>query len=122
MAHKMASDVSEETLKGAFGVFTADGNDCISGTEFHRVLENLGETGISVEDITEVLSGKHARLLGDTDGDGTISYAEFRQMIIQEKSTGVKGRAAYIQAVEKEGQHGELGLGNGTQSRHPSRV
>jgi len=111
MAHKMANEASEETLQAAFDVFDTDGSGAVSAVEFHRVITQLGETGITVEEVNEVLNGKHGGSLGDVNGDGLISYEEFRRVLQEEKRSGIKGKAAHIKAVEKDGQHGQLGYG-----------
>jgi len=113
MAHKMANEASEETLQSAFNVFDTDGSGNISAVEFQRVLQNLGEPDISVEDIHDVIHGKNGRALGDKNGDGVISYDEFRKVIKEEKEGGatISSQTAYLKPVVKEGQHGQLGYG-----------
>eukprot|EP00322_Chrysochromulina_rotalis_P015410 CAMPEP_0115844460 /NCGR_PEP_ID=MMETSP0287-20121206/8839_1 /TAXON_ID=412157 /ORGANISM="Chrysochromulina rotalis, Strain UIO044" /LENGTH=225 /DNA_ID=CAMNT_0003298185 /DNA_START=48 /DNA_END=725 /DNA_ORIENTATION=+ len=111
MAHKMANEASEETIEHAFNVFDTDGSGAIAAAEFMRVLRNLGEMDISVEDIQDVFASKYGRTLGDTNGDGVISYQEFRKVILADKQGGVSGDAAYLKAVNVDGQHGQLGYG-----------
>ena len=43
MAHKMADEKSEETLKAAFSVFDTSGDGFISAEEMRRIMINVGE-------------------------------------------------------------------------------
>lgn len=43
MAHKMADEKSEETLKAAFAVFDTSGDGFISAEEMRRIMINVGE-------------------------------------------------------------------------------
>merc|ERR1712028_319943 len=43
MAHKMADEKSEETLRAAFSVFDTSGDGFISAEEMRRIMINVGE-------------------------------------------------------------------------------
>ena len=50
MAHKMADNKSEETLRSAFIVFDTDGSGKITGDEIARVLLGVGEE-VTIEEV-----------------------------------------------------------------------
>ena len=87
MAHKMADEKSEETLKAAFAVFDTSGDGFISAEEMRRIMINVGEP-VTLDDVEQVIRKV------DIDGDGVINYEEFTKVIIEEKATqfGVAGR------------------------------
>ncbi|GJM96414.1 hypothetical protein PR202_ga13245 [Eleusine coracana subsp. coracana] len=66
---------SEEELRESFKLFDADQNGYISADELRRMMENLGEklTDKEVEDMIRE---------ADKDGDGLVSYEEFKQMML----------------------------------------
>ncbi|CAM8883871.1 unnamed protein product [Rhodiola kirilowii] len=68
------SDEILESLRGAFSVFDIDGNGSISAEELHKVLKGLGEQ-CSVTECKRMISGV------DSDGDGLISFEEFKVMM-----------------------------------------
>ena len=80
MAHKMADEKSEATLKAAFSVFDTSGDGFISAEEMRRIMINVGEP-VTLEDVEQV-SRK-----GEMDGDGVINYEEVTKVIIEEKAT-----------------------------------
>ncbi|KAL6613808.1 hypothetical protein ACP70R_036078 [Stipagrostis hirtigluma subsp. patula] len=64
----------EEDLRHAFRVFDADGNGTISAAELARVLRGLGESA-SVSQCRRMIEGV------DQNGDGLISFEEFKVMM-----------------------------------------
>lgn len=64
----------EEDLRHAFRVFDADGNGAISAAELARVLRGLGESA-SVAQCRRMIEGV------DQNGDGLISFEEFKVMM-----------------------------------------
>uniref|UniRef100_A0ACD5XHW0 Uncharacterized protein n=1 Tax=Avena sativa TaxID=4498 RepID=A0ACD5XHW0_AVESA len=64
----------EEDLRHAFKVFDADGSGAISATELARVLRGLGEKA-TVRQCCRMIEGV------DKNGDGVISFDEFRGMM-----------------------------------------
>uniref|UniRef100_A0A7N0TG36 EF-hand domain-containing protein n=1 Tax=Kalanchoe fedtschenkoi TaxID=63787 RepID=A0A7N0TG36_KALFE len=68
------SDEALESLRGAFAVFDIDGNGSISAEELHMVLKGLGDV-CSVAECKRMISGV------DADGDGMISFDEFKVMM-----------------------------------------
>uniref|UniRef100_A0ACD5WPG0 Uncharacterized protein n=1 Tax=Avena sativa TaxID=4498 RepID=A0ACD5WPG0_AVESA len=64
----------EEDLRHAFKVFDADGSGAISATELARVLRGLGEKA-TVSQCCRMIEGV------DKNGDGVISFDEFRGMM-----------------------------------------
>ncbi|XP_066315365.1 probable calcium-binding protein CML10 [Miscanthus floridulus] len=64
----------EEDLRHAFRVFDADGNGTISAAELARVLRGLGESA-SVAQCRRMIEGV------DQNGDGLISFEEFKVMM-----------------------------------------
>lgn len=69
------SDEAVESLKEAFQVFDVDKNGAISAEELLDVLTSLGED-CTLPDCRKMISGV------DTDGDGTISFDEFKIMMM----------------------------------------
>ncbi|XP_010908206.1 probable calcium-binding protein CML15 [Elaeis guineensis] len=63
-----------EDLRQAFSVFDLDRNGSISADELARVLRSIGE-GASVAQCKRMIDGV------DRDGDGLISFEEFRLMM-----------------------------------------
>ena len=80
MAHKMADEKSEATLKAAFSVFDTSGDGFISAEEMRRIMINVGEP-VTLDDVEQVIRKV------DIDGDGVINYEEFTKVIIEEKAT-----------------------------------
>jgi calcium-binding protein CML len=64
----------EEDLRHAFRVFDADGSGAISAAELARVLRGLGEPA-SVAQCRRMIEGV------DQNGDGLISFEEFKVMM-----------------------------------------
>lgn len=85
MAHKMADEKSEETLKAAFSVFDTSGDGFINAEEMRRIMINVGEP-VTLEDVEQVIKKV------DQNGDGAIDYDEF---------TKVRQRSAGIAAVRR---------------------
>ena len=80
MAHKMADEKSEATLRAAFSVFDTSGDGFISAEEMRRIMINVGEP-VTLDDVEQVIRKV------DIDGDGVINYEEFTKVIIEEKAT-----------------------------------
>ncbi|XP_059309775.1 probable calcium-binding protein CML25 [Lycium ferocissimum] len=70
------SDEVLENLKDAFSVFDMDKNGSISAEELQTVLQSLGED-CSLAECRKMISGV------DCDGDGMISFEEFKIMMIK---------------------------------------
>jgi len=73
VAHKLP-DSAEDELRRAFQVYDKDGNGSIDSEELREVMRSLhvGGPGASVADVM-------AR--ADTDGDGSISFDEFKTLV-----------------------------------------
>ncbi|XP_020571276.1 probable calcium-binding protein CML10 [Phalaenopsis equestris] len=68
------STAALEDLRHAFSVFDLDRNGSISAEELARVMRGLGE-GVSVAQCRKMIDGV------DQDGDGLISFEEFKVMM-----------------------------------------
>ena len=64
----------DDDIRLAFRAFDLDGNGQIDRDELKQVLEKLGES-LTDEEIAEMIAE------ADTNGDGVISYEEFRAMM-----------------------------------------
>ncbi|KAK9276030.1 hypothetical protein L1049_005561 [Liquidambar formosana] len=64
-----------ENLKDAFSVYDLDGNGTISADELHKVLRSLGDE-CSLAECKKMISGV------DDNGDGLISFDEFKKMMM----------------------------------------
>lgn len=69
----------ERELLDAFNLYDQDQNGLISATELHMVLNRLGET-CTVQDCNKMITSV------DADGDGNVSFEEFKQMMINSGS------------------------------------
>ncbi|CAK9140310.1 unnamed protein product [Ilex paraguariensis] len=69
------SDEVLENLKDAFSVFDIDKSGTISAEELQNVLQSLGEES-SLTECKKMISGV------DSDGDGMISFEEFKVMMM----------------------------------------
>lgn len=67
-------------LHDAFEMYDQDNNGVISAAELHLVLTRLGES-CSVEDCSRMIQTV------DSDGDGNVSFDEFRKMMTTAKSS-----------------------------------
>ncbi|XP_021743759.1 calcium-binding allergen Ole e 8-like [Chenopodium quinoa] len=77
---KVEGDESgSQELHDAFKMYDQDGDDLISAAELHLVLSRLGER-CSVEDCEKMIQSV------DSDGDGNVSFEEFRKMMTKSKS------------------------------------
>ncbi|KAK4410818.1 Calcium-binding allergen Ole e 8 [Sesamum angolense] len=65
---------SEKELREAFDLYDQDHDGQISTTELHLILTRLGER-CTVNDCTEMIRSV------DADGDGFVSFDEFRKMM-----------------------------------------
>lgn len=74
MASGADDAAEEEELRQAFAVFDVDRNGAISAEELARVLGGLGESA-SVAQCRRMIEGV------DKNGDGVISFAEFKIMM-----------------------------------------
>ena len=73
MAHKMADEKSEETLRAAFSVFDTSGDGFINAEEMRRIMMHMGEP-VTLEDVEQVIRKV------DKNGDGAIDYDEFTKV------------------------------------------
>jgi len=73
MTDKMRRPDTEEEIRQAFLMFDSDRSGYISVAEFMYVLGKLGEK-LSVDEAEEIISE------ADADGDGQISFEEFKNM------------------------------------------
>ncbi|XP_068327933.1 probable calcium-binding protein CML25 [Pyrus communis] len=64
-----------ENLKDAFSVYDIDGNGSISAEELYEVLRSLGDE-CSIDECRKMIGGV------DSDGDGMISFEEFKVMMM----------------------------------------
>lgn len=71
---KVDPNAALEDLRHAFSVFDLDRNGSISAEELARVLRSLGE-GVSVAQCKKMIDGV------DKDGDGSVSFEEFKVMM-----------------------------------------
>ncbi|TKY69241.1 calcium-binding protein CML25 [Spatholobus suberectus] len=67
-----------ENLKDAFSIFDVDGNGSITAEELHVVMASLGDQ-CSLEECRKMIAGV------DGDGDGMISFEEFKKMMTGNK-------------------------------------
>ncbi|KAK6925379.1 EF-hand domain [Dillenia turbinata] len=74
----LGSDGGNQELKDAFEMYDQDKNGLISATELHLVLTRLGEK-CSVEDCVRMIKSV------DSDGDGKVSFDEFKKMMTNTK-------------------------------------
>ncbi|XAR63960.1 hypothetical protein NMG60_11024132 [Bertholletia excelsa] len=72
-----------QQLKDAFELYDEDKNGLISAAELHRVLICIGEK-CSVHDCIHMIKSV------DSDGDGSVSFEEFKKMM-SNKGFGFKG-------------------------------
>ncbi|XP_072960256.1 probable calcium-binding protein CML15 [Typha angustifolia] len=75
-----AGAAGEKDLRDAFSVFDLDRNGSISADELARVLRGLGE-GASVAQCRRMIDGV------DRDGDGLVSFEEFKVMMANGSSS-----------------------------------
>lgn len=75
MLNVSASEFSEEEILGAFKFLDLDKNNFIGASELRHLLICMGEL-ITDEEVDEMIK------LCDTDGDGQVSFDEFRRMVI----------------------------------------
>jgi calcium-binding protein CML len=78
--------VAEEDLRHAFGVFDADHDGAISPAELARVLRGLGEAA-TVAQCRRMIQGV------DRNGDGLVSFDEFKIMMAAGGGFGANIRA-----------------------------
>jgi len=69
------ADFTEEEIRQAFIAFDRDENGFVGAAEIRFVYSQLGEE-ITDEEVDAMIR------LADDDGDGQISYEEFREMIL----------------------------------------
>ena len=70
-----SKDVEGDELKSAFNVFDKDGDGNITAHEIFQVMTALGET-LTIETCKQMIASV------DLDGNGSIDFAEFRQMMM----------------------------------------
>ena len=73
MAHRIADEKSEETLRAAFSVFDTSGDGFINAEEMRRIMMHMGEP-VTLDDVDQVIRKV------DRDGDGVIDYDEFTKV------------------------------------------
>ncbi|XP_009595960.1 calcium-binding allergen Ole e 8-like [Nicotiana tomentosiformis] len=67
-------DGGAKELKEAFDLYDQDHNGLISAAELHQILNRLGQN-CTVQDCTRMITSV------DADGDGNVSFEEFKQMM-----------------------------------------
>jgi calmodulin len=81
MATKVPLAGFEEEIRNAFRLFDKDGDGFITPAELKTVLGRLGEN-LTDEDVTAMIAE------ADTDGDGQVSFEEFKKIML----TGHEGQ------------------------------
>ncbi|KAH0687477.1 hypothetical protein KY285_018042 [Solanum tuberosum] len=71
-------DGGVKELREAFDLYDQDSNGLISAAELHQILTRLGES-CSVQDCTKMITSV------DSDGDGYVSFEEFKKMMTTSK-------------------------------------
>ncbi|KAL3343506.1 hypothetical protein AABB24_027172, partial [Solanum stoloniferum] len=71
-------DGGVKELREAFDLYDQDSNGLISAAELHQILNRLGES-CSVQDCTKMIKSV------DSDGDGYVSFEEFKKMMTTSK-------------------------------------
>ncbi|XP_052176156.1 probable calcium-binding protein CML27 [Diospyros lotus] len=71
-------------LKEAFELYDQNKNGLISATELHQILNRLGEK-CSVQDCTRMIQTV------DSDGDGHVSFEEFKKMMSKKSNLSSNG-------------------------------
>lgn len=77
----------DEKLKFSFRIYDFDGDGCISKEELHKLLKaSLVENslGIPEEQLSSLVDATFAE--ADTDGDGRISFEEYRVLVTKHPS------------------------------------
>ena len=82
MAHRIADEKSEETLRAAFSVFDTSGDGFINAEEMRRIMMHMGEP-VTLDDVDQVIRKV------DRDGDGVIDYNEFTKVTPPPSSTSL---------------------------------
>lgn len=62
-------------FKNAFEALNLDGDEVVTGEELYEVIGNLGVGNLSMHDCQEIISSM------DSDGDGAVSYDDFKLII-----------------------------------------
>lgn len=75
MKHQLSSSDTEAELLAAFQVFDKDKSGFLSPDELRAVLKQLGGDTMSDKEIDDIMRE------ADTDGDGNISFAEFKNIM-----------------------------------------
>jgi len=81
MEIRMNDSDEEQDIIEVFKVFDGDGNGYITAAELRHVMTNLEEE-LTEEEVDEMINE------ADIDGDGQISYNEFKKMML---ATGAVG-------------------------------
>uniref|UniRef100_A0A7N1A332 EF-hand domain-containing protein n=1 Tax=Kalanchoe fedtschenkoi TaxID=63787 RepID=A0A7N1A332_KALFE len=71
-------DSDDAGMRDAFDLYDKNGNGLISAAELHQVLIKLGES-CSVQDCEKMIESV------DSDGDGNVSFEEFKKMMSNSK-------------------------------------
>ncbi|KAL9685072.1 hypothetical protein QQ045_022519 [Rhodiola kirilowii] len=71
--------INEGGMRDAFDLYDKNGNGLISAAELHQVFSKLGER-CSVQDCEEMIKSV------DSDGDGSVSFDEFKKMMSSSNS------------------------------------
>jgi len=77
-----SKDSEVDELKAAFQVFDKDGDGTITAQEIHTVMTALGEQ-LTMDTCRQMVASV------DLDGNGSIDFAEFRQMMMDGPPKGV---------------------------------
>jgi Ca2+-binding EF-hand superfamily protein len=81
MEMKMNDSDEEQDIIEVFKVFDNDGNGYITAAELRHVMTNLEEK-LTDDEIDEMINE------ADIDGDGQISYNEFKKMMMETGAVG----------------------------------
>eukprot|EP01123_Difflugia_compressa_P011852 TRINITY_DN4865_c0_g2_i1.p1 TRINITY_DN4865_c0_g2~~TRINITY_DN4865_c0_g2_i1.p1 ORF type:complete len:150 (+),score=44.91 TRINITY_DN4865_c0_g2_i1:149-598(+) len=86
-----------EELREAFKIFDKDGDGRITAIELEGILRSLGEKNATAADAREMVSRV------DRDGDGTIDFEEFVELMATSKSSTDEEMLAAFKVFDEDG-------------------